>query len=92
MQRDQKCARLAASQSPADRRYGLAACSSGLFPSLLPDPPEPAPPATSPVPINSCDRIGCWDNAGVHYFGRGMSMLRSDGRACREIATMINCD
>lgn len=74
--------------SEKDKARQLAVCHGGDV------QPEPVPaPKPKPTNITSCDKDGCWDNVGNRYNGRsGGPMVRSDGKVCQTVGTMLQCN
>ncbi|MBS1190321.1 MAG: hypothetical protein H6R10_2113 [Rhodocyclaceae bacterium] len=90
--RQRECARLAASENLAERQQALTVCEVETRVSRLPAPSERTPTPAPPATIISCDPGGCWDNGGLRYQGSGAMMIRSDGKVCRPIANMMQCN
>jgi hypothetical protein len=65
----------------------LATCHGG---DVQPEPPPP--PKPRPTTIMSCDRGGCWDDAGNRYNKGAGGMFRDDGKFCQSIGNMLHCN
>lgn len=69
-----------------------ASASGRLESAQPPAPPRPAPAPPSPTPVTTCDPGGCWDINGSRYNGCTSTMIRSDGKVCQQIGTLIHCN
>lgn len=79
----------------AAQRSVLASCSGGgaVPPVQAPASASAVPSPSIPAVITSCDVAGCWDSRGNRYNNAaGGNSYRQDGRLCRQVGNVMQCN